>query len=92
MCKCSRKKKEKQEDKAVLDATPDCDVPAQLVVPCLNDLNQEIQDDVCKHLTYDEVTAEDVVDASLVDLPDVHHGVLLNVVNIVMLKLLKMIC
>ena len=42
--------KEKQEDEAVLDATPDCDVPVQLVVPYLNGLNQDVQDDVCKHL------------------------------------------
>ena len=36
--------KEKQEDEAVLDATPHCDVPVQLVVPHLNDLNQDVPD------------------------------------------------
>ena len=83
--------KEKQQDEAVLDATPDRDVPVQLVVPYLNGLNQDVQDDVCKHLTYDQVKAENVVDASLVDLPDVHHDVLLDAVNVVLLKLSRMI-
>ena len=63
----------------------------QLVVPYLNGLNQDVQDDVRKHLTDDEVKAENVVDASLVGLPDVHHDVLLDVVNVVLLRLSKMI-
>ena len=44
--------------KTVLDATPNCNVLVQLVVPHLDDRNQDVQGDVCKHLTCGKVKAE----------------------------------
>ena len=156
--------KEQQKDEAVVDVTPNCDVPVQLVVPHLDDLNQDVQFitrriganpeksdlvnfrgptkknlvnsvfccfswekstncsrkpglvnefsatprgqlnwtgpianssdqyGVCKHLTYDEVTAEHDEDASLDDLPNVHHNVPPDVADDALLKLSKFIC
>ena len=50
-----------------------------LVIPNLDGLQCDVQDVVCKRLTFEEVDAQPDVDALPDDLPDVHLDVVNNV-------------